>query len=358
MRVRDTGRVRTEIGRAAVVAVALAAMACAPPVSDPASSAVAPSALIEERRLAMGSELHLRASTTDEPRVRAAFAAVFAEFERLEGLLSVWREGSDVSRLNAAVTGTAVAVDADTRAVLLSARKISEWTDGRFDVTFGALAEIWKFDHDMDRRVPTDAEIAARLRRVDYRAVAVDAEHGTVAIARPGVRVHLGGIGKGYAVGKGVAILRAAGVTDFMVQAGGDLYVAGRAPDGPWRLGIQDPRGEGGDLFATVELSDATFSTSGDYERYFEQDGVRYHHLLDPTTGRPARGTRSVTLVSSDPVLADGLSTGVFIIGPEKGMALVERLRDVEAIIVTADNQVLISSGLRGRVEVRRRPTP
>jgi len=314
--------------------------------------------MIEDRRLAMGSDVHLTAFVTDERRARAAFAAAFAEFERLEGLLSTWRPASDVSRLNAAAGGGPVPVHPDTRAVLHAAAQVSDWTEGKFDVTFGALADAWRFDHDQDNRVPAAEEIAARLPRVDHRAVVIDDRRGTVALARADVRVHVGGIGKGYAVDRAVAVLRAAGLTDFMVQAGGDLYVAGTAGTSPWRLGIQDPRGPANQPFATVELADATFSTSGDYERYFERDGVRYHHILDPDTGQPARGTRSVTIVTREATWADGLSTGVFILGPQNGMALVERLPDVEAVIVTAENEVLVSSGLRDQVEVRRPPSP
>lgn len=345
-------RVRSGPQLSVLAAVVLLATACAPPAAPSAPG------LVEERRLAMGSELHLTARTNDAPRARVAFAAVFAEVERLEALLSTWRPESDVSRLNAAAGGAPVPVHADTRAVLRAAAQVSAWTDGTFDVTFGALAEVWKFDHDQDNRVPSAAEIAARVPRVDYRRVVIDEAAGTVAITRPGVSVHLGGIGKGYAVDRAVAILRAAGLRDFMVQAGGDLYVAGTAGESPWRLGIQDPRGAPDDPFAVLELSDATFSTSGDYERFFEQDGVRYHHLLDPATGQPARGTRSVTIVTKEALWADGLSTGVFILGPERGMALVERLPDVEAVIVTAEHQVLVSTGLRDRLIVRRPPTP
>lgn len=341
-------RVRHAVAGGALAALGLAATACAPPAP----------VMVEERRLAMGSELHLTAFTNDEGRARAAFAEVFAEVERLEGLLSTWRADSDVTRLNAAAGGPPVPVHAETRAVLRAAATVSEWTSGAFDITFGALADVWKFDHDQDNRVPTADEIAARLPLVNHHAVVVDEARGTAAITRPGVRVHLGGIGKGYAVDRAVAILRAAGQTNFMVQAGGDLYVAGAAGETPWRLGIQDPRGLANEPFATVELSDSTFSTSGDYERFFEQDGVRYHHILDPATGQPARGTRSVTIVTREATWADGLSTGVFILGPERGMALVERLPDVEAVIVTAANEVLVSSGLRGRMDVRRAPTP
>jgi thiamine biosynthesis lipoprotein len=334
-----------------VAATLAAAAACASGVAPPPHR-------VEEQRLAMGSILHLTAWTTDEPAARAVFARVFAEFERLEGLLSVWREGSDVRRLNAAAGRGPVPVHADTRQVLAAARRLSETTEGTFDITFGALADVWKFDHDQDGRVPTPAEIAARLPLVDYRRVLVDDGPGTAVIERPGMRVHLGGIGKGFAVDRAVAMLRAAGVRDFLVQAGGDMYAGGANGDVAWRLGIQDPRGPGGEPFAVLDLTDATFSTSGDYERVFEKDGVRYHHILDPRTGQPARGVRSVTVVTATATLAEGLSKGVFILGPERGMALIERLPEAEAVIVSADNRVLVSSGLRGRLTLKRPPTP
>lgn len=338
--------------RLAVALLGIAVLAgCQPVTTAP------PGVRVAEERLAMGSLLSLTAWTTDEPGTRAAFRAVFAEFDRLDALLSVWKPGSDVLRLNAAAGAAAVPVARETREVLRAAAQVSDWTAGKFDATFGALAEIWKFDHDQDGRVPTSADIAARLPRVDYTQVMVDEAAGTARIARPGLRVHLGGIGKGYAVDRAVAILRSAGLHDFMIQAGGDLYVAGMAGDEPWRLGIQDPRGPGGSHFASLELSDATFSTSGDYERFFDRDGVRYHHILDPDTGQPARGCRSVTIVAHEAIYADGLSTGVFVLGPEQGLALIERLPDVEGVIVTADNQVLVSSGLRPRLTIDRPPT-
>jgi FAD:protein FMN transferase len=319
---------------------------------------VEPPRLIEAARLAMGSSLKLKAWTTDETAARKTFDRVFAEFDRLENLLSVWREGSDVLRLNAAAGQTPVAVHEDTRRVLEAARQLSEWTEGTFDVTFGALADVWKFDHDQDNRVPTASEIAARVPLVDYRRVHVNPGPGTAFIDRPGMRVHLGGIGKGYAVDRAVAMFRAAGLRDFLVQAGGDLYVGGANGEVAWRLGIQDPRGPADVPFAQLDLTDATFSTSGDYERFFEQGGVRYHHILDVRAGQPARGTRSVTVVTATATHAEGLSKGVFILGPERGMALVERLPDVEAVIVTADNRVLVSSGLRQRLSISRPPTP
>ncbi len=141
-----------------------------------------------------------------------------------------------------------------------------------------------------------------------------------------------------------------------MIQSGGDLYVAGSDNGKPWKLGIADPRGTH-DPFATLQITNGTLSTSGDYERFFMKDGVRYHHLLDPDFGEPARGCRSVTIVANRAVMADVLSTGVFIMGPDEGMKLIEQLPDVEGVIVTADNEVLISTGLRGQIELLRPPT-
>jgi FAD:protein FMN transferase len=314
--------------------------------------------VVERISTAMGSELHLTAWTGDDARANTGFDAVLAEFERLDALMSVWRPGSDVLLVNAAAGERPVAVSADVRAALKTARQISDWTNGKFDVTFGPLAEIWKFDaQNQDNSVPDAAAITARLPLVDYRQIEIDDGAGTVFLRHKGMRVHLGGIGKGYAVERAVAILRAAGLRDFLIQAGGDLYAGGTKESRPWRLGINDPRGPAGRTFATLDISDGTFSTSGDYARFFIKDGVRYHHLLDPSSGQPARGCRSVTIVTDDPRLADGLSTGVFILGPHDGMALVERLPNVEAVIVTASNEVLVSSGLKHKLTIVAAPT-
>jgi FAD:protein FMN transferase len=304
----------------------------------------------------MGSQLTIAAWTRDEDRTLGAFEGVFREFDRLESLLSVWRDGSDVVRLNAAAGAKPVAVSQQTLEVLTAARIAGERTSGKFDITFGALADLWKFDHDQDNVVPERRAIEARLPLVDYRAVQVDAAGATAFISRPSMRVHLGGIGKGYAIDRSVTLLREAGVHDFLIQAGGDMFASGSNNGAPWKLGIADPRGEHS-AFAAVELRDQTFSTSGDYERFFFKDGVRYHHLIDPDRGEPARGCRSVTIIAPRALLADALSTGVFILGPEAGMRLIEEMPDVEGVIVTAKNEVLISSGLKGRIDVRGVPT-
>jgi FAD:protein FMN transferase len=312
--------------------------------------------MVERSRLSMGSQLRLAAWTTDEAPAIEAFEQVFKEFDRLESLLSVWKDGSDVVRLNKHAGMSPVSVSEDTINVLREAAEGSALTRGKFDITFGALSDIWRFDHDQDNVVPDRQLIEPRLKRIDYRAVQFDGTARTAFINRPNMKVHLGGIGKGYAVDRASAMLRARGFRDFLIQSGGDLYVAGANGGAPWKLGIADPRGAH-EPFATLEIRDGTLSTSGDYERSFIKDGKRYHHLIDPDFGEPANGCRSVTIVTNRAVMADVLSTGVFILGPYEGMKLIEQLPDVEGVIVTSDNEVMVSSGLRGRLEQLRPPS-
>ena len=305
----------------------------------------------------MGTEVHISAWATDEAATVTAFDKAFDEFDRLDALMSTWKDGSDILRLNAAAGNAPVAVSAEVREVLHASQEVSEWTSGKFDVTFAALSGLWKFDHDIDGQVPDRSQIAPRLPLIDYRALQIDDRAGTASLTRAGMKVNLGGIGKGYAVDRAVTILRDAGLSDFMIQSGGDLFVAGRRGDRPWRVGIQDPRGFPDTTFAALELTDVALSTSGDYERFFIRDGRRYHHILDPDTGEPALRSRSVSIVAKTSTAADGLSTGVFILGGEEGMALIEKLPDVEGVIVTAENKVLVSSGLKERLALLKAPT-
>ena len=335
-----------------LVCAALTATAC-----DRAPDGSPPGHLVERARVSMGTELRLTAWTADEPKAMTAFEDVFHEFDRLDGLMTVWRDTSDIQRLNAAAGDHPVPVSPEVREVLHIARQVSEWTGGKFDITFAALSDLWKFDQDQDGSVPNPDEIRRRLPLIDYRAVEVDDRAGTAFLSRRGMRVNLGGIGKGYAVDRGVAILRKHEVRVFMIQAGGDMFVAGRRGDRSWRVGIRDPRGPADKSFAALDLSNGTFSTSGDYERAFMKDLLRYHHIIDPATGEPARGCRSVTLVTDRAVLADGVAKGVFVLGPKDGMALIERLPNIEGVIVSSTNEVLVSSGLRDRLIRLAEPT-
>jgi thiamine biosynthesis lipoprotein len=314
--------------------------------------------LVERSLDSMGSELHLSVWTSDPNGAAAAFDAIAQEFRRLEDLMSNWKQGSDIQKLNAAAGEHPVSVAPELRELLQTANQVSEWTSGKFDVTFGVMSGLWKFDYqDEDETLPDPAEVARRRKLINYRDLKVDDPKGTAFLVRKGMAANLGGIGKGYAVDRARNILRAGGFRNFMIQFGGDLYVAGNAGDRPWRLGIKDPRGTDNHIFASMELSDSTFSTSGDYERYFIKNGRRYHHIIDPATGEPSLGCRSVTIVTGSATIADGLSKGVFILGPAAGMALIEKLPDVEGVIVSSKNEVLVSSGLKGRLTLLAQPT-
>jgi FAD:protein FMN transferase len=305
----------------------------------------------------MGTSVTLVIRGLDDARAGAAAAAAFAEFRRIDALMSDWREDSDISRVNAAAGGEAVAVDREVLALVGRALQAGRRTKGAFDITVGAFRGLWRFDEDFEEATPTDDEIAARAALVDYRRIELDATAGTLRLADEGMRITLGGIAKGYAVDRAVAILHERGVRDFILQAGGDLYVSGTRGERRWRVGIRDPRGPRHASFAVLDLEDATFSTSGDYERGFVKDGVRYHHILDPATGHPARSSRSVTVLARDALTADIWSTALFVMGPERGLAVVESRADLEAVFVGPDNQVHTSTGLKDRLRVLHPPT-
>lgn len=307
---------------------------------------------------AMGTQITITAFTSEPKKAEAAFQKTFAEFDRLERLLTVWRPDSDVSRINQAAGKEAVKVDPETISVVQRALELARLTDGKFDVTFGALSGLWKFDHDQDDRIPAAKDVQARLPFVRWEGIKVNAEENTVMLDKKGMKLHLGGIGKGWAVDKAVVIMRKAGLRDFMVQAGGDLYVAGTRGSRAWRVGVRDPRGSRSSYFAFAEVTDATFSTSGDYERYFEKDGRRYHHILDPDSGQPAKGIRSVTVMAPDATTADALSTGLFILGLERGMEVIESVEGAGAVFVTDKNEVRVSKRLKDNLRIVDQPTP
>lgn len=306
----------------------------------------------------MGTRITVSLWTDDEAAAARGAAAVFEEFRRIDRLMTSWLEDSDVSRINAAAGVRAVKVDPEVIAVIRKAQEVARVTNGAFDITVGAFRGLWKFDQDKDGTIPDPAAVRARLPLVGYRDLQVDAGRRTVKLRRKGMRITLGGVAKGYAVDRAVKLLQAQGFADFILQAGGDLYVSGRRGDRAWRVGIRDPRGAEGTTFAVAEIENQTFSTSGDYERSVIKDGVRYHHILDPATGKPATRSRSVTVMAADAFTADAWSTALFVMGVDAGMPLVEKTPGIEAVFVDAANRVHLSSGLEKRVWVHRQPTP
>lgn len=332
--------------------------ACSWPAGSESPPTRSPARLVEVTEQHMGTLVTAAVVSHDEDEARRALREGFEQFNHLNQLHSTWVESSDISRINQAAGKGPVVVSPETLLVLKQGLKVSELTEGAFDLSYYALQGLWHFDQDLDPTLPRAADIEARLPLINYRRIQVDEVASTVALPTPGMALNLGGITKGFAVDGMVAVLRSRGFEDGFVQAGGDLLFFGQQGDQPWTAGIQDPRGPYGDSFARVKLPEAgAFSTSGDYERSFVVEGVRYHHILDPRTGYPARGLRSVTLWVKNAFEADALTTGIFVMGPERGMALIESLPGVEGVLVTQANQVLISTGLQGRVEILHPPT-
>ena len=340
--------------RGAVVGLALALVAA---TAAPAVAQSAPSKLIHTSK-AMGTSVQITIWTDDEALAASASTAAFAEMERLDRMMTTWLPDSEVSQINTGAGTAAVKVSDETFAVIARAVEVSRASRGLFDITVGAYAGLWKFDEDMDGTLPDPKEIAARKKLVNWKDIVLDKRRHTVRLRKKGMKITLGGIAKGYAVDKAAHVLLDAGLSDFILQVGGDMYVSGAKGAKPWVVGIRDPRGTRDQSFAVAPVEDHAFSTSGDYERGFVKDGVRYHHILDPRTAQPARATRSVTVYAKDAFTADAWSKVLFILGAKEAMPLVEKLPDFEAVFVDADNTVHLSSGLEGKLKILTPPTP
>jgi thiamine biosynthesis lipoprotein len=327
------------------VLLALLAGACRsdstipPPVSH---------AVVKRTQMHMGTLVTLTASASTPEVAQKVVAAGFREIRRLEGLWSTWISTSELSRVNAAAGRQPIRVSPETLDLVRRALEIGTLTGGAFNVLVGPAVDAWNISRDP--HVPNPEELIRIRPLLDPGDVQLDDRAGTVYLKKPGMRIDVGGIGKGYAADLTVAVMQRAGAESGVVALSGDMRTFGPMPDGSrYRFGIQHPR-KAEALLARINLRDEAISTAGDYERYFEIDGVLYHHILDPRTLQPARGCQSVTVIAKEGIMADGLDTGIFVLGPDEGMKLVERLPDVEAIIVDAQGNLSVSSGLRDRV--------
>ncbi|MEK6763936.1 MAG: FAD:protein FMN transferase [Nitrospirota bacterium] len=306
------------------------------------------STVVTRAQMQMGTLVKITAVARDESGAQAAATAGFAEIHRLEELLSTWIPTSELSRVNASAGVMPVAVSPETMAVVQGAIQIAEMTSGGFNLAIGPAVDAWNVSEG--QRIPTGSELEALRHMVDLHAVHVDAQTQTIFLEKAGMRIDVGGIGKGYAADQAVAVMKKAGALAGIVALSGDIRTFGRLPGGgKFPVGIQHPRKEG-EVLAFIDLEDEAISTAGDYERFFEREGIRYHHILNPRTLQPARGCQSVTVIAREGIWADGLDTGIFVMGAELGMKLVEALPDVEAIIVDHEGLVHVSSGLRNRI--------
>lgn len=371
MTVRAAALLSATLAATALVATAKAQPAPAPapaasagPASGPAGPAGAPAAKASPDSkwiysgTAMGTVVQITFWSDDESAAADAAAAVFDEMKRLDRVMTTWIPESEVSQINSAAGVSAVKVSDETFLVIERAVDMSRRSGGVFDITVGAFKGLWKFDEDMDGSLPVPAEVAERKKLVNWRDILLDKKARTIKLRRKGMSITLGGIAKGYAVDKCAALLREKGFSDFILQAGGDMYVSGKKDTQPWVVGIRDPRGARDAMFAVAPVEDHSFSTSGDYERGFVKDNVRYHHILDPRTAFPSHASRSVTVMAKDAFTADAWSKVLFILGWKKAMPLVEQMKDFEAVFVDPDNQVHISRGLQGKLKILRPPTP
>ncbi|HEY7374780.1 MAG TPA: FAD:protein FMN transferase [Polyangia bacterium] len=354
------------LARIVTVAAVLAQLRAPAAPTAPSAPPMQPGApgqprVVARKYGAMGTEITLSAWTNDEEAAGRAFDAGYDEIRRIELLMTDWeRPGepeSDVVRINKAAGKRAVQVSAETLEVIQKSLEMSRRSEGKFDITFAAMKGLWKFDEDLEKKVPPAAEIARRRKLINWRDVVVDAKARTVKLRRAEMRLGLGGIAKGYAVDRCAAVLRGEGLRDFMVQAGGDLFVSGSKGPINWMVGVRDPRGGPRDIIARMPIKDHAFSTAGDYERSFILNGKRYHHIIDPATGYPATASREVTIFAPTAFLADALDDAVFILGPTKGLALVETFPGCSALVVDANNQVFMSKSLEGKLQRTGPPT-
>ncbi len=290
----------------------------------------------------MGTRISVELWEANKLQADQALDRVFDEMRRIDQSMSTYKPESEVSRVNATAAQQPVVISAELFDLLTTAVEYSRITGGAFDITYASVGFMYDF---RGRIKPTDKAIAAALPTVNYRFLELDKAKSTIHFARPGVRIDLGGIAKGHAVDRGIAILQGLRIEHASVTAGGDTRIIGDRMGAPWIVGIRHPDDKS-KVIARIPLVDTAISTSGDYERYFDEGGVRYHHIIDPASGHSASKVRSATVIAATATRTDGLSKTAFVLGAEKAIEIYDRLGDVDAILVTPEGKVLYTKGL------------
>lgn len=290
----------------------------------------------------MGTQAYIEVRAKDDVQAQQAIAVVEAEFARVNALMSPWVESSELSLLNREAARQPVTVSAELWQLLARARQVSELSQGAFDITFASVG--FKFDYRLHQK-PTDAERKEQTQWINYRYVQLLPKN-QVKFSRPQVKIDLGGIAKGYTVEQSIQLLKKMGIRHALVSAGGDTRLLGDKAGRPWLVAIKHPRAEDKQV-AQLPLVDQAISTSGDYERYFIEDGKRYHHILDPKTGQSPTELMSVSVIGPDATQTDALSTSLFVLGLERGMQLIEQIPGYDAVFIRSDRQMFFSKGLQ-----------
>jgi len=291
----------------------------------------------------MGTRITVELWSDDREKAESAIDAVLDEMRHIDETMSTYKPTSEISLVNARAADGPMHIGKELFDLLVTSKQYSELTDGAFDITYASVGYMYDFRKHIR---PSEDQIGKALPAVNYRHVLLDPRNQTVKFTQKGVRIDLGGIAKGYSVDCGIDVLKARGFTRAYVSAGGDSRIIGDRFGKPWMVGIRDPRKGEGEVITRIPLVDAAISTSGDYERFFDEDGVRYHHIIDPHTGHSASKVRSATVIGPYAIRTDGLSKTAFVLGPEKAMEIYNRIDDIDAIIVKLDGTVIYSKGI------------
>lgn len=290
----------------------------------------------------MGTAVQVTLWSDTRARADAAIAAVMAEMHRIDHAMSPHKPDSELSRINREAAAGPVALSPEMRDLLVRAVAFSQQSGGAFDITYASAGHLYDY---RERIRPGEAQLDEARQAIGHQHLVLDRAAGTLRFTHPGTRIDLGGFAKGHAVDRSTEILQRHGIAHAVVSAGGDSRVLGDRRGRPWNIAVRDPR-KPGEVVAVLPLEDVAISTSGDYERFFEQDGERFHHVIDPRTGKSAAGVRSVTILANDGLSAEAWSKSVFVMGVQRGLALVESLQDVDAVVVDAEGRLHYSSGL------------
>lgn len=337
-----------------VIALGLVGTACGGegPTAPTPSPAPAGKTILKEARVLMSTswEINVAVEPARKEAAEAAMARAWDEVVRLESVLSDYKPDSEISRVNAEAGGAPVAVDPEVAALVARGREMCDRTEGLLDVTFRPLGLLWDYHRD-PFVVPDDDAVERTRALVDCRRLEVDLEASTLRLATPGMSMGLGATAKGYAVDRASRVLRDQGFTDTLVNGGGHLLAMGGRGDGPWRLGIQHPRRPDGALLGRVAVQDRALVTSGDYQRFGVANGKRYHHILDPRTGRPAEASISVTVIADTAELADGLATALFVAGRAGMAGILSRYPGLDVLLVEPGGATWMTDGFAQALE-------